>query len=68
MIQQMKKAEVDGSLPRYLGHSDAMDKLTQFQTMVQEETGMPFPTIFPIGITVGTHAGPGCVGLCYFKK
>lgn len=68
MIQQMKKAEVDGSLPRYLGHSDAMDKLTQFQTMVQEETGMPFPTIFPIGITVGTHAGLGCVGLCYFKK
>ncbi len=68
MIHQLKKADVDWSLPHFLGHSDAMEALEKFQSQLNRQSDHSFDTIYPIGITVGTHAGPGCVGLCYFKK
>lgn len=68
MIQQMNQADPNLMLPHFMGHSDAQDNLARFQKQLIENSSITFDGVYPIGITVGTHAGPGCVGICYFKK
>ena len=69
IAHQVKHANIDDTLPRFYGQSDAMEALEKFKGQV-EKVAPQFQAdaIFPIGITVGTHAGPGCVALSYFKK
>lgn len=68
MVEQYKETEVDLTLPRYFGHSDAPEVLEKFAKFVNKRIDLPADHVMPIGITVGTHAGPGAVGFCYFKK
>jgi DegV family protein with EDD domain len=69
MVKKLKANEVDDSLPRFIAHSDAQSIFDKFKRLVQVSKP-DFPTDNPnfVGITVGSHAGPGCVGLVYFKK
>jgi len=68
MCDQYNETEVDTTLPQFYGHSDAPDTLEKFTKFVAKHTSFPEPRVFPIGVTVGTHAGPGAVGFCFFKK
>lgn len=68
MTDQYLAAQVDTSLPQFYGHSDAFETLEKFIKFSGKRTSFPSDRVFPIGITVGTHAGPGCVGFCYFVK
>ena len=58
-------SQVDPSLPAVLGHSGNLDTLA----LLAELTGVPLPQepCF-IGSVVGTHAGPGAVGIAYAVK
>ncbi len=68
MCDQYNETDIDSSLPQFYGHSDAFDTLAKFIKFVNKHTKFPDARVFPIGITVGTHAGPGAVGFCFFKK
>ena len=69
MIKKLAASDVDETLPRFIAHSDAPDIFEKFQRLVKAAKP-DFPVDNPnfVGITVGSHAGPGCVGLVYFTK
>ncbi len=69
MVKRLANSQVDESLPRFIAHSDAPNIFDKFKRLVN--VAKPeFPTDNPnfVGITVGSHAGPGCVGIVYFAK
>jgi DegV family protein with EDD domain len=69
MVNYLVNSDVDESLPRFLGHSDAPETFDTFKALVAKaKTNFPIQNPKFIGISVGSHAGPGCVGLVYFKK
>lgn len=68
LVEQYKSADVDTSMPRLFGHSDAEDTLDIFQKFVNKRCDFPLENIYSIGATVGVHAGPGAVGFCFFIK
>ena len=68
LLEQYQNADVDTSMPRLFGHSDAVDTLDRFQKYVSKHSDFPLEGVFPIGPTVGVHAGPGAVGFCFFIK
>lgn len=55
---------VDESMPIYYGHGNAAAKAEDFKQI--------FPFKYAekreIGPIIGTHGGPGCVGIAYFEK
>lgn len=59
---------VDTNLPIYYGNSNAEEKGDDFKNTLQEKFGFTFAKKCSIGPVVGTHAGPGCVGVVYFEK
>lgn len=70
IISQYMNDDRDSTLPQYVAHSDALTSLQQFLLLCKKRVP-DFAADTPvadIGITIGTHAGPGCVGLAYFKK
>lgn len=68
MTEIINSADVDRSLPCYIGHTDDLQKAERLTAILTEKTGLvPAKTIF-IGPTVGTHAGPGSTGVSYFIK
>ncbi len=70
IISQYLNDQRDDSLPQKVAHSDALASLQQFLLLCQKriEGFAPDTPIADIGITIGTHAGPGCVGMTYFRK
>lgn len=68
LVEQYEAADVDLSMPRLFGHSDAEETLEKFQKFVSKRCDFPLDNIYPIGATVGVHAGPGAVGFCFFTK
>lgn len=69
LVEQYLKCDIDETLPRCLGHTDSPDTLKQFSEFVLKQVpNFPVNHYYDIGITVGTHAGPGCVGMAYFVK
>ena len=68
-IAERVAEERDTSLPLYLGSAKApelIDKLTTQYGAMLGVTGDEM--ISSMGPVVGTHAGPGCVGVAFFKK
>ena len=68
LLEQYQNADVDTSMPRLFGHSNAVETLDRFQKYVSRHSDFPLEGVFPIGPTVGVHAGPGAVGFCFFTK
>ncbi len=67
----VKEGDVDLNMPYCVGYSGFSDEIAK--TYLQEE-GNPFLSktnnvpIYVIGSTIGTHIGPGAVGISYFVK
>lgn len=59
---------IDKDMPLYLGHSNDPEKAKIFGDYIESELGIKFKRKTEIGPIIGTHAGPGCVGLSYFRK
>lgn len=68
IIKKSLDMNIDTSKPVYVGHSDALEKAQFFSKTAQELIGFNESKIIDLGITVGTHGGPGCVGLGFFTK
>lgn len=69
MINRLKKADVDFSLPAFIGHTDTPEQFEKFKQMVlKANPNFPVDKQLSVGATVGSHAGPGCVAIVYFEK
>lgn len=65
MLDKASEDQIDPSKPVFYGHSDALKKLDAFVVSAKERFGAPVNESFEIGITVGTHGGPGCIGIAF---
>lgn len=65
MLDKALEEQIDITKPVYFGHTDALDKLGPFGKTAKEKLKTADTKSFEIGITVGTHGGPGCIGVCF---
>ena len=69
MIDKVKE-EADLSYPLYFGNSDCPERAQAFEERLLAEVNgaTPYPVMAQLGPAVGTHAGPGCLGVCFVAK
>lgn len=69
-IFERAKQEADLSYPVYFGNSDCPEEGRLFEERFLSEVkgAKSFGVPAQIGPTVGTHAGPGCVGVAFIAK
>lgn len=60
--------KVDKSMDVYYGDSCAPEKAESLKTTLVENMGLKFKKRGQVGPIIGTHGGPGCVGIAYFEK
>lgn len=59
---------VDTTKEMYYAHSNDEEKAEKFHDMILQTLGLDFKPSGNIGPIIGTHVGPGCVGVAYFEK
>ena len=68
ILETMKKNPPDTQYTTVLGHSNAPEIMQSFIDFISAEVDMEPKSVVDIGCVIGTHAGPGCVGLAYVPK
>jgi DegV family protein with EDD domain len=68
ILEKLRSDEPDMQYPFVLGHSNAPELLEEFNTYITSSIKVNTPVICEIGCVIGTHSGPGCVGLAYIPK
>lgn len=66
LIKEIK--DLDTSKPIYFGHSNDLAKLEILQKSVKESFAVESKQVSIVGPVIGSHAGPGCIGVVYFQK
>ncbi len=59
---------IDYSMPAYFAHSNDVKKAEDIKSTMEQKFGFSFNEMCEIGPIIGTHTGPGCVGIAYFEK
>ena len=69
IAKQIAKRPIDMGFPVVLAHAEAKQDLSQFETFLNN-TLQQTPTFLrgEIGSVIGTHTGPGVIGIAYFAK
>lgn len=68
ILKRLEDAVPDIQFPFVLGHSDAPGLMAEFKTYITSSVKTSEPIVCEIGCVIGTHSGPGCVGLAYIPK
>ena len=68
MEKRIASEPVDTTLPISFGHSDAPDAMSECRNFFSERIPGMQIVEGDIGSVVGTHIGPGAVGIAYFTK
>ena len=68
IVHLMKAAEPDPNFPFVFGHTNAPGMAKTFIDIVGKSFDVSGHRLLEIGCVIGTHAGPGCVGVGYIKK
>jgi len=69
IVYNLADSDVDYSLPTFVGHTDNVEMYRRFTDLIHiHKPDFPLDKEASIGLAVGTHAGPGCVGIVYFTK
>jgi DegV family protein with EDD domain len=69
IVYRLSDSDVDYALPTFVGHTDNLDIFNKFINLIKiHKPEFPVGNEASIGLAVGTHAGPGCVGIVYFTK
>ena len=71
LIKDFNKCEIDYSMPFCISHAGGLHMIENFKKYVTGKIDITkFSTIieYDVGVSVGTHSGPNCVGLAYFVK
>ena len=65
LVDNMMKLSPDTNYPIMIGHADSLEDAQTVAAMVKEKTGVePFAVDY-IGLTIGSHAGPGTIALFF---
>ncbi len=67
IMEFMKKDGVNKEMPIVFGHSNSPEMAQRFTEIVCPAFMIQNYKVDPIGPVVGTHAGPGCVGIAFFS-
>lgn len=68
MLDKSQEDGIDLTQPVFFGHTDAPEQLERFITSSKDSLTTTSSKIIEIGITVGTHGGPGCIGIGFITK
>lgn len=68
ILEKIKKDVPDMQYPFVLGHSNDLGLMEEFISYISPTVKATPPIICEIGCVIGTHSGPGCVGLAYIPK
>lgn len=68
MIERVKREEPDPEYEVIFAHSDAAESCAVFRNQLGKEYPLVSSREIRIGSVVGTHAGPGCVGISYIRR
>lgn len=68
-LNTLKKQPLDTDYPLSIAHADAEDFFEKF-ILFMNDNGYNTDNAYKgeIGCVIGTHAGPGCVGIAYIEK
>ncbi len=66
MIETAKAAGIDGGLLAVM-HTDNLEEAKEFAVTVEQELGVKVVYIGEVNLTIGTHTGPGALGLAYCR-
>jgi DegV family protein with EDD domain len=65
ILEKLKEEAPDKEHPIVFGHSNSPSALQYFAECISTSTGIEPDYICEIGCVIGTHSGPGCVGVAY---
>ena len=71
LVDRMKASFMDyaqESLPVGVVHGNCLDDAEALANMIREEIGIPHVIINDISPSIGTHAGPGAIGILYYGQ
>ncbi len=68
VIARVKELDIDTDLPITLVEASDKDALKEFEALLIENDMKYDWDYAEIGSVVGTHVGPGCVGIAFFEK
>lgn len=68
LAQYLEEHKIDTDYTVVLGHSMAIESLEELKDIVEETQEIKKQTTIMIGSTVGTHVGPGAVGIAFIKQ
>ncbi len=68
ILDKLRKEAPDTQYPVVAGHSNDPGVMEDFIITITEAVNMERPIVCEIGCVIGTHSGPGCVGLAYIPK
>ena len=68
ILDKLKKDAPDTKYPFVVGHSNDPGVMQEFITYITGAVSTATPIICEIGCVIGTHSGPGCVGLAYIPQ
>lgn len=63
ILNRVEEDGVDITRPVFFGHTDALDKLEPFMKTSTKKLNPSSVELTEIGIAIGAHGGPGCVGI-----
>ena len=66
LIKNIKNIDTNSYIS--IGHSNDLTRYNQFKNEVEKFLGIKSNDCTSIGPVIGTHAGPGCVGISYIEK
>ena len=65
ILDKIKEEIPDSRFPLVFGHSNAPEKMQDFLSYISGSVDINNANICEIGCVIGTHSGPGCLGLAY---
>lgn len=65
IAKKLEERAPDKNHPIIFGHSNSPKIMNDFTKYISESQNVAPDSICEIGCVIGTHAGPGCVGLAY---
>ncbi len=68
VIERVKELEIDTDMPITLVEASDKEALKEFEALLIENDMKYNWDYAEIGSVVGTHVGPGCVGIAFFEK
>lgn len=69
LVKMMEEhGDFDPAMPVYFGYSRDAQPAKNFRRLVSARFHLRQTALHPVGGAIGTHVGPGCIGVAYLEK